>query len=171
MITFNTQFRPNQIHASVFVAPGAVIVGDVTLNQDCSVWFNAVLRGDSDAITIGAGSNIQDGAILHVDPGYPLLIGAGVTIGHRAIVHGATMYDNALIGMGATILNGAVIGENSLVGANALITEGKEFPPGSLILGSPAKVIRALTPDEIVGLPQSAQTYVLRARAFKSTLG
>ena len=163
---FQTEFRPEQIHPSVFVAQGVIIVGDVTLAQDCSVWFNAVLRGDTEPITIGPGSNVQDGVIMHVDPGYSLKIGAGVTVGHGAIVHGATIGDNALIGMGAIILNGAVVGQNSLVGANALVTEGKVYPPDSLIIGSPAKAVRSMTAEEIARNRRSAETYVRRALAF-----
>jgi len=165
---FQTSFRPEQIHPSVFIAQGAVIVGDVTLDEECSVWFNASLRGDTEPITIGRGANIQEGAIFHVDPGYPVVIGAGVTIGHGAVIHGARVGANTLIGMRAVILNGAVIGDNSLVGANALVTEGKVFPAGSLILGTPARVARALTPEEIERNRNSAATYIKRARAFKA---
>jgi carbonic anhydrase/acetyltransferase-like protein (isoleucine patch superfamily) len=164
---FQTTFRPEQCHPTVFVATHAIVVGDVTLAAEGSVWFHATLRGDVEPIRIGPRTNIQEGAVLHVDPGYPVTIGAGVTVGHRAIVHGATVGDNVIIGMGSTVLNGAVIGENSIVGANALVTEGKHFPPGSLILGSPAKVVRALTADEIERIRQGAATYVARADAFK----
>jgi len=164
---FQTTHRPEQLHPTVFVAKHAIIVGDVTLAEECGVWFHATLRGDVEPIRIGARTNIQEGAVLHVDPGYPVTVGAGVTIGHRAIVHGATIHDNVIIGMGSTILNGAQIGENSIVGANALVTEGKQFPPGSLILGSPAKVVRALTAEEIARIQQGAETYVARAAAFR----
>ena len=136
---FQTTHRPEQLHPTVFVAPHAIIVGDVTLAEQCGVWFHATLRGDVEPIRIGPRTNIQEGAVLHVDPGFPVMVGAGVTIGHRAIVHGATIHDNVIIGMGSTVLNGAVIGENSIVGANALVTEGKEFPPGSLILAARRK--------------------------------
>ncbi|MCB0128526.1 MAG: gamma carbonic anhydrase family protein, partial [Caldilineaceae bacterium] len=166
--TFHTTHRSDQIHPTVFVAPHAVIVGDVTLAEQCSVWFHATLRGDVEPIRIGERTNIQEGAVLHVDPGYPVTVGAGVTIGHRAIVHGATVQDHVIIGMGATVLNGAVIGANSIVGANALVTEGKVFPPGSLILGSPAKAVRTLTDEEIERIRQGAATYVARAAAFNS---
>ena len=165
---YHTQFRPGQIHPSVFIARGVVIVGDVTLAEDASVWFNAVLRGDTDALTIGARTNIQDGCIFHADPGYPTVVGAGCTIGHRAIIHGAQVGDNTVIGMGAILLNGVVVGENSIVGAGALLTQGKIWPPGSLILGSPAKVSRELTPDEIDSNRQSAKGYVEKALAFKT---
>ncbi len=163
---FGTQFRPDLIHSTAFIASGAVIVGDVTLAELTSVWFNAVLRGDTTPITIGARSNIQDGAILHADPGFPAEIGEGVTVGHGAIVHGAKVGNNTIIGMGAILLNGAVVGENCIVGAGALITEGKIFPAGSLILGSPAKVVRELTEDDINRNYLSAETYVMRSRAF-----
>jgi carbonic anhydrase/acetyltransferase-like protein (isoleucine patch superfamily) len=165
---FQTHPRPNQIHPSVFVAQGAVIVGDVTLAEDASVWFNAVLRGDTEKLVIGAGCNIQDGAILHADPGFPTLIDAGCTIGHRAIIHGARISANVLIGMGAILLNGVEVGADSIVGAGALLTQGKIFPPQSLILGSPAKVVRELTPEEIAANRTSAQEYIQKARAFKA---
>lgn len=168
MPTFHTTHRPEQIHPTVFVAPHAIIVGDVTLTEACSVWFHATLRGDVEPIRIGARSNIQEGAVLHVDPGYPVTVGTGVTIGHRAIVHGATVQDNVIIGMGSTVLNGAVIGANSIVGANALVTEGKIFPQGSLILGSPAKVMRGLTEEEIARIRHGAESYVARAAAFRA---
>lgn len=168
---FQTTHRADQLHSTVFVAPHAVIVGDVTLAEGCSVWFHATLRGDVEPIRIGPRTNIQEGAILHVDPGYPVTVGADVTIGHRAIVHGATVQEMVIIGMGSTLLNGAVIGENSIVGANALVTEGKVFPPGSLILGSPAKVVRSLTEEEIARIRQGAETYVARAAAFKRSAG
>jgi len=136
------------------------------LAEECSVWFHATLRGDVESIRVGAQSNIQEGAVLHVDPGYPVMVGTGVTIGHRAIVHGATVQDNVIIGMGATVLNGAIIGANSILGANALVTENQVFPAGSLILGSPARVARAITAHEIARIAQGAATYVARAAAF-----
>ena len=142
-------------------------MGDVTLAEDASVWFNAVLRGDTEAITIAERSNVQDGAVLHADPGYPAVIGANCTIGHRAIVHGARVGDNCLIGMGAILLNGVVVGENSIVGAGSLLTQGKVFPPHSLILGSPGKVVREVTVEEIDHNHVSAEGYVHKARAFK----
>ena len=167
---FQTEFRPHQVHPSTYLAPSAIVVGDVTLSAECSVWFHASLRGDMEAIFIGAQSNIQEGAIFHADPGFPALIGSGVTIGHGAIVHGARVGNNTVIGMRAVLLNGASIGENSMVGAGALVTEGKSFPPGVLILGSPAKPVRDLTPEEIARNGRAAAVYVQRAQAFRSGL-
>jgi carbonic anhydrase/acetyltransferase-like protein (isoleucine patch superfamily) len=161
--------RPH-LAADAYVAPGAQVIGRVMLGARASVWFNAVLRGDNDPITIGADSNVQDGAMVHADPGVPTTIGQGVTIGHHAIVHGATVGDNCLIGMGATLLNRAVIGADSLVGAGALVTEGKSFPPGSLIVGSPARVLRPLSETEIAGLRLSAATYVANAERYRTGL-
>lgn len=166
-MTYQIVFRPHQVHESVFIAQGAVVVGDVTLAEQASVWFNAVLRGDTEKLVIGAGSNIQDGAVLHADPGYPTIIGAGCTVGHGAIVHGAQVGDNTLVGMGAILLNGVVIGANCIIGAGALLTQGKVFPANSLILGSPGQVIREVTEDEIAGNHTSAEGYVQKARAFK----
>ena len=166
-MTYQTQFRLGQVHDTVFVAHGAAIVGDVTLAEDVNVWFNAVLRADTEAVNIGAGTNIQDGAILHADPGYPTIIGRGCTVGHGAIVHGAQIGDNTLIGMGAILLNGVNVGENCIIGAGALLTQGKSFPSGSLILGSPAKVIRDVNADEIEANRQAANDYVQKGRAFK----
>ena len=165
---FQTTYRPNQVHPSVWLAPSAIVVGDVTLGEACGVWFHASLRGDTEAILIGPRTNIQEGAIFHADPGYPAIVGADVTIGHGAIVHGARIGDQAVIGMRAVLLNGSVIGPNSLVGAGALVTEGKVFPAGVLILGSPAKVIRDLTPDEIERNRRAAAIYVQRAQAFRN---
>jgi len=162
----NTQFHPEQVHPTVFIAPGAVVVGDVTLGAQASVWFNATLRGDVEALSVGPASNIQEGCILHADPGYPAVIGAGVTVGHGAVVHGATVGDNCIIGIRAVLLNGAVVGENSIVGAGALLTEGKVYPPNSLLLGMPARVARELTPAEIEANRASAARYVARAAAF-----
>jgi carbonic anhydrase/acetyltransferase-like protein (isoleucine patch superfamily) len=156
--------------ARCWIAPGAQVIGDVLIGLDVSIWFNAVLRGDNGTITIGDRCNIQDGAIVHLDPGIPATIGAGVTVGHRAIVHGATVGEGSLIGMGATLLNRSVIGADSLVGAHALVTEGKVFPPGVLIVGSPAKVARELTPEEIAGLRASSASYVANLRRFATGL-
>ncbi|MBU3079216.1 gamma carbonic anhydrase family protein [Sphingomonas quercus] len=154
----------------VYIAPGARLIGRIHVGLDVSIWFNVVIRGDNDLIAIGDRTNIQDGAIVHADPGVPATIGPDCTIGHRAIVHGATIGAGSLIGMGATVLNGAVIGANSLVGANALVTEGKVFPEGSLIVGTPAKLVRPLTPAEIEGLRKSAEGYVANGRRFAAGL-
>jgi carbonic anhydrase/acetyltransferase-like protein (isoleucine patch superfamily) len=170
-MTSRTEFRPEQAHTSAYIAPGAVVVGDVTLAAESSVWFHAVLRGDVDHIAVGERSNIQDGAVLHADHGFPCRIGAGVTVGHRAIVHGATVGDNTTIGMGAIVLNGAVVGEDCIIGAAALVTEGTHIPPGSLAVGIPAKVKRALTPEEIEHNRLSAAHYVENAKRFAKAAG
>lgn len=159
-----------QVHATAWVADSAQVMGSVTLGEDASVWFGTVVRGDTDSITIGAGSNVQDASVLHADFGKPLVIGERVTVGHQAMLHGCTVGDESLIGIGAIVLNGAKIGKNCLVGAGALVTEGKEFPDGSMILGSPAKVVRQLTPEQIEGLRQSAQHYKTNAQRFAKTL-
>lgn len=153
-----------------WVAESASLIGNVKLSEDVGIWFGAVIRGDNEPIKIGAKSNIQDNAVLHSDPGFPLTIGLGCTIGHSAIVHGCTIGDNSLIGMGATILNGAVIGKNCLIGANALITEGKQIPDNSLVVGAPGKVVRTLTEEEIAGITTSADHYVSNARRFSEQL-
>jgi carbonic anhydrase/acetyltransferase-like protein (isoleucine patch superfamily) len=153
-----------------FIAENATVIGNVLLRANSSVWFNCVLRGDNDQIEVGEGSNIQDGCVLHTDPGFPLAIGKGVTVGHKAMLHGCTIGENSLIGIGSTVLNGAEIGNNCLVGAHALVTEGKTFPDGSLILGAPAKVARELTEEEIAGMKVSASHYVENAARFKKDL-
>ncbi len=153
-----------------WIAPNAQIIGDVRLGEDVGIWFGAVLRGDNDPILIGARSNIQDGVMVHTDPGMGVTIGDGCTIGHHAIIHGCSIGSNSLIGMGATILNGARIGHNCLVGANALVTEGKSFPDNSLIVGAPAKAVRTLDDAAIAGLRLSAENYVRNWRRFASEL-
>ena len=153
-----------------WVAPDAHVISEVILHEDVSIWFGAVLRGDNEPITIGARSNIQEGAMLHADPGFACTVGEEVTVGHHAILHGCTVGDGALIGMGATVLNGARIGPGCLVGANALVTEGKEFPPNTLILGSPAKAARTLDPETAARLRKSAEHYVANARRFAAGL-
>ncbi len=157
-----------RIAASAWVAESAVVVGDVELAEDTSIWFGAVLRGDTDLMRIGRGSNIQDGSVLHADAGKPLTIGENVTVGHQVMLHGCTIGDGCLIGIGAVVLNGAKIGNGCLVGAGALVTENKEFPDGSMILGSPAKVVRQLTPEQIEGLRNGPRFYVENARRFKN---
>ena len=149
-----------------WIAEDAVLIGRVVLGEDVGIWFGSVLRGDNEPITIGARTNVQEHTVMHTDPGLPVLIGEGCTIGHRAIVHGCTIGDNTLIGMGAIVLNGAKIGRNCLVGAGALVTEGKEIPDNSLAVGSPARVVRELDDKAIDGLRRSAEHYVQRARRF-----
>lgn len=159
-----------RVAESAWVADSAEVMGNVVLGEDASIWFGAVLRGDNETLSIGAGSNVQDGSVLHSDLGQPLTIGERVTVGHKVVLHGCTVGDESLIGIGAVVLNGARIGRHCLVGAGALVTEGKEFPDGSMILGSPAKAVRQLTPEQIEGLRKSAQTYVANARRFRAGL-
>jgi carbonic anhydrase/acetyltransferase-like protein (isoleucine patch superfamily) len=159
-----------KLHESAWVADSAQVIGDVELAESVSVWFGTVIRGDTEAIRIGKGSNIQDGSILHADPGMPLTLGENVSIGHQVMLHGCTVGDGTLIGIQAVVLNGAKIGKNCLVGAGALVTEGKEFPEGSLILGSPAKVVRQLTPEQIADLSRIGAHYVDNARRYKAGL-
>jgi len=158
------------VHPTAYVADSADVMGNVTLAADASIWFGAVIRGDNEPITIGEGSNIQDGSVLHSDMGKPLTIGKHVTVGHKVMLHGCTIGDESLIGIGAVVLNGAHIGKNCLVGAGSLVTEGKVFPDGSMILGCPAKVVRQLTPEQQEGLRQSAKNYIDNAHLFQSTL-
>lgn len=159
-----------QIDPDAWVAPGAQLIGRILLAPGASVWFNAVLRGDNETITVGRNSNVQDGTVCHTDKGFPLTIGPDCTIGHMAILHGCTIGAGSLIGMGATVLNGAQIGSNILVGAGALVTEGKVFPDGVLVVGRPAKVVRDLTPAEIEGLAGSAASYRANAQRFRTGL-
>ncbi len=153
-----------------WVAPDANVIGQVNIGENVGIWFGATLRGDNEPISLGKNTNIQEATIIHTDPGFPVSIGEGCTIGHRAIIHGCTIGDNSLIGMGATVLNGAKIGRNCLVGANALVTEGKEFPDNSLIVGSPAKAIRTLDEKSAAGLALSAKHYVENWKRFKKGL-
>jgi len=153
-----------------WIAPDAHVIGDVEIGEDVGIWFGAVVRGDNEPILIGARSNLQEGVMVHTDPGFPARIGEGCTIGHHAIVHGAIIGDSCLIGMGATVLNGARIGANCLVGAGALVTEGKSFPDGSLIVGVPARVLRPLDAAAIAGLRRSADIYVANYRRFAAGL-
>ena len=155
---------------SAWVADSAQVMGNVVLGEDSSVWFGTVIRGDTETITVGRGSNIQDASVLHADIGKPLTIGDNVTVGHQVMLHGCTIGDESLIGIGAIVLNGAKIGRHCLVGAGALVTEGKEFPDGSMIIGSPAKAVRQLTPEQIEGLKLSAQHYIDNARRFRAGL-
>ena len=158
------------LHPSAWVADSAQLIGNVRLSEDTSVWFGVVARGDTETITVGKGSNIQDNSVLHADHGMPLVIGENVTVGHQAMLHGCTIGDGSLIGIQAVVLNGARIGKNCLVGAGALVTEGKEFPDGSMIIGSPAKAVRRLLPEQIEGLQQSARNYMNNARRYKAGL-
>jgi carbonic anhydrase/acetyltransferase-like protein (isoleucine patch superfamily) len=160
---------PN-IDDTAWVAPGAHVLGQVQLMANASVWFSAVIRADNEPITVGTNSNVQEGAVLHVDPGCPLIVGEDVTIGHQAMLHGCTIGDGSLIGIQAVILNRAVIGKHCLIGAGSLIPEGKVIPDRSLVMGTPGKVIRQLDDDEVAKLAASAANYVERARRFKSTL-
>ncbi len=155
---------------SAWVAENAQVMGDVHMAADSSVWFSSVVRGDTATIRIGEGTNIQDGSVLHADVGTPLTIGKHVTVGHMVQLHGCTIGDESLIGIGAVVLNNAKIGKNCLVGAGSLVTEGKEFPDGSMIMGTPAKVVRQLTPEQIEGLRRSAQHYVANKNRFKAGL-
>ncbi len=159
-----------RISDSAWVADSAQVMGNVQLAEDCSVWFGVVIRGDTETIRIGRGSNIQDLCVLHADVGKPLTVGEDVTVGHRVVLHGCTIGDGCLIGIGAVVLNGAKIGDGCLVGAGALVTEGKEFAPGSMILGSPAKVVSQLTAERIAGLRRGALGYVDNARRFRDGL-
>jgi len=155
---------------SAWIADNAQVIGAVHLAANASVWFGVTVRGDTETISIGEGSNIQDGSVLHADVGKPLTVGKNVTVGHMVMLHGCTIGDESLIGIGAVVLNGAKIGKNCLVGAGSLVTEGKEFPDGSMIMGSPAKVVRELTPEQIQGLRLSAQHYIENAHRFKAGL-
>ncbi len=151
--------QPDLPTGAHWIAEEAVLIGDVLIEEMVSIWFGAVLRGDNERITIGAGSNVQESTVMHTDPGYPLVVGAGCTIGHKAMLHGCEIGDNSLIGMGAIVLNGAKIGRDCLIGAGALVTEGKVIPDGSLVVGSPAKVVRALDAGTIAKLGESALSY------------
>jgi len=155
---------------TAWVADSAQVMGDVSLAAGASVWFGAVLRGDTEPIVVGEGSNIQDGSVLHTDRNLPLTIGRHVTVGHQVMLHGCTIGDESLIGIGAIVLNGAKIGKNCLVGAGSLVTEGKEFPEGSVIMGSPAKVVKNLTPEQIEGLRRSALHYMENAERYRRGL-
>ncbi|ESX89501.1 MULTISPECIES: gamma carbonic anhydrase family protein [unclassified Mesorhizobium] len=155
---------------SNWIAPDATLIGDISVGRNAGFWFGVVIRGDNEAIVIGADSNVQEHTVMHTDPGFPLTIGQGCTIGHRALLHGCTIGDNSLIGMGAIVLNGARIGKNSLVGAGALVTEGKEFPDNCLIVGSPARVIRTLDDAAVARLRASAAHYVANGKRFKAGL-
>ena len=159
-----------EVHPTAWVADSAQVMGRVSLAENASVWYGAVLRGDNDRISVGRDSNVQDGSVLHTDHGSPLVIGEGVTVGHQVMLHGCTIGDCSLIGIGSVIMNGARIGRNCIVGAGALVTEGKVFPDGVLIVGAPAKVVRELTPEQIERLRTSAAHYVLQQRRHARSL-
>jgi carbonic anhydrase/acetyltransferase-like protein (isoleucine patch superfamily) len=153
-----------------YVAPGAMLVGRVVLGEGATVWFGAIARADNEPIVIGARTNVQEGAVLHADPGFPLTLGTGVTVGHQAMLHGCTVGDGSLIGIKAVVLNGATIGRECLIGANALVPEGKTIPDRSLVLGSPGRVVRTLTDEDVAGLKRAADGYVAKAEQFRRGL-
>jgi carbonic anhydrase/acetyltransferase-like protein (isoleucine patch superfamily) len=159
-----------EFRGEYFVADNATLIGSVVLENNASVWFNAVLRGDNSSITVGENSNIQDGSVLHTETDHSLTIGKYVTVGHKVMLHGCDIGDNSLIGINAVVLNGAKIGKNCLIGANSLVAEGKEIPDGSLVMGSPGKVVRQLSPEQIAGLTQSALGYVKNSQRYKAGL-
>ena len=168
MALFRLDDKTPTVDPTAWVAESAQVIGAVSLGVDASIWFGAVLRGDTEMLTIGRGSNVQDGSVLHADSGQPTTVGEGVTIGHLVMLHGCTIGDDSLVGIGSVILNGARIGRNCLVGARALVTEGKTFPDGSLIVGSPAVAVRTLTDEQIEGLRRSALHYVENAKRFRA---
>jgi carbonic anhydrase/acetyltransferase-like protein (isoleucine patch superfamily) len=159
-----------KVASSAWVAPGAYVIGDVSLGEESSVWYGAVLRGDTEPIRIGDRTNVQDGCILHADPGFPAIVGEGCVVGHNAVVHGCAIGDNSLVGMSATILNGAKIGEGSIVAAGAVVPEGREFPPRSLIVGVPAKRAGDVTDEQTADIERGASEYVERAAAHRASL-
>jgi carbonic anhydrase/acetyltransferase-like protein (isoleucine patch superfamily) len=157
-------------HGEYWIAPGAHVIGNVILGHGVSIWFNSVVRGDNDVITIGDGSQVQDGCVLHTDPGFPITFGKGVSIGHKSMIHGCTIGDGTLIGINSVVLNGAKIGKNCVIGANSLITENKVIPDGSMVMGSPGKVVRELRPDEITFFSSTADNYAARAKEYEQEL-
>ena len=159
-----------QLAEGAWVAESAEVIGKVELHQNANIWPKVVIRGDNDLIQIGEGSNVQDASVLHTDPGYELIIGKNVTVGHQVMLHGCHIGDGSLIGIGAVVLNGAKIGKHCLVGAGALVTEGKEFPDGSMIIGSPAKAVKTLSPEQIAGIGEIAGRYVKNAQRYIKTL-
>ncbi|MBK7022359.1 MAG: gamma carbonic anhydrase family protein [Sulfuritalea sp.] len=170
MAIYSLGDRKPVLGPDAWVAPNATVIGDVRLGDNASIWWNAVVRGDNDTITIGAGSNIQDGSVLHVDAGVPLTVGANVTVGHQVMLHGCTIGDESLIGIKSVILNRAVIGRHCIIGANSLIPEGKVIPERSLVMGSPGKVVRQLSDDEVARLLMAAEGYVENARRYRAGL-
>jgi len=170
MPVFSLGERQPELGQEHFIAPGAMVIGSVTLKQSASIWFNVVIRGDGDQITVGERSNVQDNSVLHADPGKPLQIGCDVTVGHGAMLHGCSIGDGSLIGIHAVVLNQAVVGKGCIIGANSLIPEGKVIPDGSLVMGTPGKVIRMLSEEERAGLIKTAQGYVARALRYRLEL-
>ncbi|WP_288943249.1 gamma carbonic anhydrase family protein [uncultured Roseovarius sp.] len=170
MTLYSLDDHAPQIADDTWIAPDANLIGRIVLERAASVWFGSTLRGDNEEIVIGPGSNVQENCVMHTDIGFPLTVGAGCTIGHKAMLHGCTIGDNTLIGMGATVLNGAVIGRNCLIGAGALVTEGKEIPDGSLVMGAPARVVRSLDDAAIDGLRASALHYQQNMRRYRDGL-
>lgn len=167
---YSLENKKPTIAENVFVAPTSAVIGDVVVSEGVSIWFNAVLRGDNDTIFIGEGSNVQDGCILHVDEGVPINVGKRVTIGHKVMLHGCEIGDDSLIGMNAVVLNNAVIGKNCLIGANALVTEGMEVPDSSLVLGSPAKIIKPISDAALEMMKAGAQSYISKIDVYNNTL-
>ena len=167
---YSLEGRVPRTVGETFVAPTAVVIGDVAIEHESSVWWGAVLRGDYDRISIGRRSNVQDNAVVHMDEGFPVTLGDGVTIGHKAVLHGCTVGNNSLVGINAVVMNGAVIGDDCLVGSNALITEGKAIPPRSLVLGSPGKVVRELSDEEVAEITDFADRYVRNFRRYLAQL-
>ena len=167
MAIYQLDAHTPQLAESAWVADSAQVIGRVTLEAQTSIWFGSILRGDSEHLHIGAGSNVQDGCVLHADAGIPLTLEAHVSVGHKVMLHGCTVGEGSLIGIGAVVLNHARIGKNCLVGAGALVTEGKEFPDGSMILGSPAKVVKTLSPEQILGIRRIADHYIENAKRYQ----
>ena len=161
---------PN-VHPQSWIAPNAAVIGQVNIERNVSIWWNCTLRGDTDLLSVGENSNIQDNSVLHTDPGIPMVVGKNVTVGHRVILHGCTVGDNSLIGMGSTLLNGSVIGKNCLIGANTLIPEGKVIPDRSLVVGLPGRIVRELTDEEVANLQISADRYVAQWQRYVRELG
>lgn len=170
MTIYSIEDKTPSIASDAWVAPNATVIGDVELGSKSSIWFGAVIRAENDRVVVGEGSNIQDGSVIHIDPGYPLMLERHVTVGHKVMLHGCTVREQSLIGIGSILLNGCVIGKNSLVGANTLIPEGKEYPDGVLILGSPGKVVRELTEEQQQGLMKAAEHYISNAEHYRKNL-
>ena len=165
-----TTYQPTLVAGDAFIAENATVLGDVRIGPMASVWFGAVVRGDTEFVQIGSATNVQDLSVLHADPGFPCRLGSAVTVGHAAVVHGATVHDGALIGIRAVVLNGATVGAGSIIGAGAVVTEGTEIPAGKLAVGVPAKVVRDVTPEDVAKLKRTAEHYVQAARQYSESL-